>query len=61
MTVMEGAKVMTDAQFEREKNYRAAVPIAKEMLKAEVISAEDFEQVKVFFIERFQPVFGGIC
>jgi len=52
---------MTDQQFQREANYRAAISVAKEMLTAGIISDDDFSKIKAFFIEKFQPVFAGIC
>ena len=47
---------MTSEQFEREKKYRTAITLAKNMLDSGVISSEDFEIMRARFIELYRPV-----
>lgn len=50
---------MTREQFEREKKYQAALAVAREMLKKEVINEEDFLRIEAKLRGKFQPILGG--
>ena len=57
VSVKEAA--MTREQFEREKKYQAALAVAREMLKKEVINEEDFLRIEAKLRGKFQPILGG--
>ncbi|EYE87180.1 hypothetical protein Q428_14795 [Fervidicella metallireducens AeB] len=46
---------MTKEQFEREKNYRISIAIAKSMLSKNIIDEDDFEKIKKMFIDKYRP------
>ena len=50
---------MTKEQFEREKKYQAALAVARDMLKKEVINEEDFLRIEAKLKRKFQPILGG--
>lgn len=52
---------MTTGQFEREKNYRLAVSIAKTMLKRGLITSHEYRRIDKVLIKKYRPVFGGLC
>ena len=52
---------MTKEQFEREKNYRVALSVAKAMLSRGLINDRDYAKINSKLIAKFRPVFGGLC
>lgn len=52
---------MTKEQFEREKNYRSAMSLAKSLRNQKVISEEDYQKVDAFMMAKFQPILSGLC
>lgn len=52
---------MTKEQFEREKNYRVALSIAKAMLVRGLINEKDYTKINTKLIAKYCPVFGGLC
>lgn len=50
---------MTKEQFDREKKYQAALAVARDMLKKEVINEEDFLRIEAKLKRKFQPILGG--
>lgn len=50
---------MTKEQFDREKKYQAALAVARDMLKKEVINEEDFLRIEDKLKRKFQPILGG--
>ncbi len=52
---------MTREQFEREKNYRVALSVAKAMLACGLINERDFAKINTKLIVKYRPVFGGLC
>jgi hypothetical protein len=51
---------MTRAQFEREKNYRVSLAIAKNMLEKGLINRKEFNKVDSMLVTKYQPVIGGL-
>lgn len=51
---------MNKQQFEREKNYRVALGIAKAMLSKEIIDKKDFRIINKMLIKKFEPVVGAL-
>ncbi|MCX7749148.1 MAG: hypothetical protein N2645_19985 [Clostridia bacterium] len=51
---------MTKEQFEREKNYRVSIAIAKSMLAKRIITEQEFKRIDNMLIIRYKPVFGGL-
>jgi len=49
---------MTTEQFDREKNYLAAVAVARAMLKQRIIDDDDFDKMEVVFRMKFSPPIG---
>lgn len=52
---------MTPEQFEREKNFRVAMTIAKSMLAHGLITAADYDQINGMLIEKYVPIIGSLC
>ncbi|MFZ5988069.1 MAG: SHOCT domain-containing protein [Bacillota bacterium] len=51
---------MTQEQFEREKNYRVSVAIAKTMLSNRLISEHEYSKIERMLRVKYTPVFGGL-
>ena len=51
---------MTSDQFEREKNYRVSVCIARSMLKEGVIDEREYSRINGFLVKRYSPVIGQL-
>lgn len=51
---------MKKEQFEREKNYRVSIAIAKSMLSKKIISEHEFKRIDAMLISKYKPVFGGL-
>ena len=52
---------MTHEQFDREKNYRVALTIAKSMFKQGLITDLEYRQIDTLLIGKYSPVIGGLC
>lgn len=55
----ENKTALTAAQFDREKKYQAALAVARDMLRQDVINEADFLRIESKLAEKFKPVFGG--
>lgn len=51
---------MTHEQFEREKNYRISLAIAKAMLSKKLITEHDFRKIDTMLITKYKPIFGSL-
>ena len=51
---------MTREQFAREKNYRAAVTVARSMLSQDLITSAEMKRIERFFARKFSPVWGHL-
>ncbi len=51
---------MNHEQFQREKNYRMSLSIAKAMLTNGVITEKEFKRIDMLLVNRYKPVIGGI-
>jgi len=51
---------MTQEQFVRERDYSAAVSIAKIMLQKGIISEKEYRKIDTMFTRKYRPVIGGI-
>ena len=51
---------MTSEQFEREKNYRVALAIAKMMLSKTIIDRNDFKKINTMLIKKYNPLLGNL-
>lgn len=51
---------MSEEQFNREKNYRVALVIAKSMLAKEIIDKNDFKKIDKLLIKKFNPIVGAL-
>lgn len=52
---------MTKEQFERESRYRVALSVAETMLREGLITEDDYRIIDTIFIEKYRPLFGGLC
>lgn len=52
---------MTKEQFERESRYRVVLSVADTMLRDGLITGEDYRIIDTIFIEKYRPLFGGLC
>ena len=50
---------MTSEQFEREKNYQAALAVARAMLRQGVIDDGDLDKLEAAFRAKFCPSIGA--
>ena len=50
---------MTKEQFARERDYGAAVLIAKTLLRAGLISEREYRKIDTILTRKYQPVIGG--
>ena len=51
---------MTGEQLQREIKYRAAMSLAKELLRSGVISEDDYHAVDARMIRIFEPILKGL-
>lgn len=47
---------MTPAQFDREKNYRVSLALAKSMLSLGLIDKKDFSKIDALLVAKYRPV-----
>ena len=52
---------MNEDQFEREKHYTASMEMFRSMLKAHLITEEQFAIIDTKMKEKYKPIFGGLC
>ena len=51
---------MTKDQFEREKNYRTSLAIAKNLVTRGIISEKDYRKIDTMLTKKFRPLLGSI-
>jgi hypothetical protein len=51
---------MTKEQFDREKNYGAAMAAARMMLTKGIISQKDYCKIETVFRKKYSPIIGEI-
>lgn len=51
---------MKKDQFEREKEYAAAVAIAEVLLKQRLITEKEYRKIKMVLVEKHRPVIGSL-
>jgi hypothetical protein len=61
VSAQKGEFLMTQEQFECEKNYRISLAVAKRMRLAGIISEQDYKKIDTILLEKYQPVLGCIC
>jgi len=54
----EGLSV-TKEQFDREKNYGAAMAVARAMLSNGIITQEEYSRIDAMFTEKYRPLIGS--
>jgi hypothetical protein len=47
-------------QFQREKDYGAALSIAGQLLKQDLLTPAEFRMVKAVLIKKYRPVIGSL-
>ena len=47
---------MNEEQFNREKNYRVAIAIAKSMLVKEIIDKKDYKKINKLLVKKYNPI-----
>jgi len=47
---------LSDSQFARQKKYCAIIDALSSMMKAGVISEDDFEKAQALMIEKYRPL-----
>ena len=55
-----GESVMTQEQFDREKQYQLTMYIARKLLKSGIINKDEYRTVDTNCRQKYQPVFGDI-
>ncbi len=48
--------ILSDSQFARQKKYCAIIDALSSMMKAGVISEDDFEKAQALMIEKYRPL-----
>ncbi len=51
---------MTKEQYDREKNYRISLSIAKTMFNRGLINDKDYQKIVAMLIAKYNPVWGGL-
>jgi hypothetical protein len=51
---------MNNEQFEREKRYQISIALAKNMLRKNIISAEEFSAIETIFRAKYLPIIGSL-
>lgn len=51
---------MTEEQFEREKNYQAAISIARILTSLRLISEREYGKIDTILIGKYRPIIGGL-
>lgn len=51
---------MNEKQFDREKNYCAAVAIAKALLSKRLIDEKEYVEVETMLLKKYRPLLGGL-
>lgn len=51
---------MTQEQFKREKNYRVAISIAKNMLSNNIINSREYKKIDDKLIKKYKPLYAGL-
>lgn len=52
---------MTHEQFEREKNYRVSLAVAKRMLASGILSEQDYGKIDTILLRKYRPLLGCLC
>ena len=52
---------MTNEQFDSEMNYRAALAVAKGLLRQGLITEREFCRIDTMLIGIYRPIIGGLC
>jgi len=52
--------LMTNEQFERERQYRVAISVAAAMIKQGLLTEDEFRIINEMMIEKYKPFFGGL-
>jgi len=50
---------MTRAQFDRERDYGAALSIAKTLLRAGLVSDREYRKIDTILSRKYRPIIGG--
>ncbi|GHV05914.1 hypothetical protein FACS1894217_03610 [Clostridia bacterium] len=50
---------MTKELFDRERDYGAATGVAKELLRAGLITEREFKKLTSTFTKKYNPIIGG--
>ncbi|MGI6176251.1 MAG: SHOCT domain-containing protein [Christensenellales bacterium] len=51
---------MTNDQFDREKNYGAAMALSRTMLSKGLISEKDYRKIDTIYKAKYRPVIGAL-
>lgn len=51
---------MNKEQFERESHYQVSMSIARQMLKEDLISEEEYNQIREMMIDKYNPIIGNL-
>lgn len=60
-SIRKRGTLMTQEQFESEKNYRVSLEIAKRMLLAEIIDEQDYKKIDTILLGKYRPLLGCLC
>ena len=54
------AEMLTEKKFWKEKLYQTTMYLARKMLKEDIISEGEYQQINALFLKKYRPVLGGL-
>lgn len=51
---------MSEKKFWKEKLYQTTMYLARKMLKEDIISEGEYQQINALFLKKYRPVLGGL-
>lgn len=53
-------RAVNKEQFDREKNYGAAISLAKGLLSKGLITEKEYAKIDTILIRKYRPIIGGL-
>jgi len=60
LKITEGVLIMTNEQFESEKEYQVRMSIMRTMLKMGLITKSEYDKIDTKFLKKYKPIFGSL-
>ena len=56
----ERGRAVNKEQFDREKDYHAAISIAKALLSKGLVTEREYDKIDTILIGKYRPIIGGL-